>query len=187
MDEPLSSLDASLRDDMRELIRRLQRQGEHTTLLVTHDQQEAIRLADRVALIFDGRLHMFDRPSAFYERPASRKIAEFFGAENFLEGTVNGGQLHSGFGVLELAHPVEHGDCTVTIRPESVRLGDGDNAIRARVSEASYQGTHIRYTLQANSQSIVAHLPPHVRLTVGEETVVNLPADALWAFERRDG
>ena len=72
LDEPLSALDANLRGEMRELIKRLQRDGDYTTVFVTHDQEEAVVLADRIALLFDGELQMYDHPQAFYDRPASR-------------------------------------------------------------------------------------------------------------------
>ena len=90
LDEPLSNLDAHLRYEMRELILELQRKLKITTIFVTHDQQEAVILADRTALIFDGVLQQYGGPREFYENPASESVAKFFGAENFLEGVKTG-------------------------------------------------------------------------------------------------
>ena len=75
LDEPLSALDANLREEMRELVKEVQREGGYTTVFVTHDQEEAVVLADRISLLFDGKLLMYDKPQAFYDRPASRRIA----------------------------------------------------------------------------------------------------------------
>jgi len=71
LDEPLSNLDASLRKEMRQLVKEVQREGGYTTVFVTHDQEEAVVLADRIALLFEGRLRMYDRPQAFYDRPGT--------------------------------------------------------------------------------------------------------------------
>jgi putative spermidine/putrescine transport system ATP-binding protein len=78
---------------MRELVLRLQREGGHTTVFVTHNQEEAGVLADRIALIFDGRLQIYDRPDASYDRPATREVARFFGATNFIEGHAKNGSV----------------------------------------------------------------------------------------------
>ena len=87
---------------MRELVLRLQREGGHTTVFVTHDQEEALVLADRIALIFDGRLQMYDRPDAFYDRPATREVARFF-ATNFIEGHAKNGSVQTPLGNVELS------------------------------------------------------------------------------------
>jgi ABC-type Fe3+/spermidine/putrescine transport system ATPase subunit len=110
---------------MRELVLRLQREGGHTTVFVTHDQEEALVLADRIALIFDGRLQMYDRPDAFYDRPATREVARFFGATNFIEGHAKNGSVQTPLGNVELSRAPPPGAVTLTIRPEAVRLEGG--------------------------------------------------------------
>ncbi|MBA3562601.1 MAG: ABC transporter ATP-binding protein [Gammaproteobacteria bacterium] len=183
LDEPLSALDASLRDDMRELLLHLQRDGGHTTVFVTHDQQEAVRLGDRIGLMFAGRLSMYDEPEAFFERPPTRKIAEFFGATNFLEGEYADGVLRTAIGELKLAARVTPGRRTVVIRPESIRLGNGDNAFSARVLECRYLGTGMQYRFAIGSQTVVARLPADVTLTAGETVALQLPPAALWPID----
>jgi len=180
LDEPLSALDAGLREEMRELVHRLQRDSGRTMVFVTHDQQEAVRLADRIALVFDGRLEMLDTPEAFYARPATRRAAAFFGAVNFLPGEADAGWAQTPLGRLRIGCPAARGACTLTVRPEAVRLGGGDNAFTARVTEAAYRGTHVRYTLQHNGCGVVAELPPDTGWSPGELTEVRLPAAALW-------
>ena len=183
LDEPLSALDANLREEMRGLIKRLQREGGYTTVFVTHDQEEAVVLADRIALIFDGKLQMYDRPEAFYDRPVNRAAARFFGATNFIEGHSENGSVKTSLGELKLDEPAPHGDVTLTIRPEAVRIESGENSFPARVASATFLGTQVHYTLEAHDTSLRAALPPHVRLRVGDEITARLPAESLWAIE----
>ena len=183
LDEPFSALDANLREEMRELVLRLQREGGHTTVFVTHDQEEAVVLADRIALIFDGRLQMYERPEAFYDRPATRRVARFFGATNFIEGRAENGSARTPLGNLKLGRPAPPGAVTLTIRPEAVLLEGGENSFRARVLSASYLGTQVHYGLQTAGTTLRAALPPHVRLAVGDEVTARLPAESLWVVE----
>ncbi len=185
LDEPFSALDANLREEMRDLVLRLQREGGHTTVFVTHDQEEAVVLADRIALIFDGRLQMYDCPEAFYDRPATREVARFFGATNFIDGRANDGSVRTPLGDLRLEGTAPPGEVTLTIRPEAVRLEGGENSFRARVSSTSYLGTQVHYELRAAGTTLRAALPPHVRLAVGDEVTARLPATSLWVLDRR--
>ena len=185
LDEPLSALDANLRGTLRDLLREVQEEGGYTTVFVTHDQEEAVVLADRIALVTDGALRMYDRPEAFYDRPETREVAEFFGATNFIQGSGSGNSVTTPLGTFRLTSDTPAGDVTLTIRPEAVRLGDspnegGENSFVARVSEATYLGTQISYRLSAGETSLLAALPPHTRLAVGDETTVRLPAESLW-------
>ncbi len=187
LDEPFSALDAGLRAEMRTLVRDLQREGGYTTVFVTHDQEEAVVLADRIALLFDGELRMYDRPEVFYERPASRRIAEFFGAANFVRGRATNGTVETPLGRLRIAKTAPPGNVTLTIRPEAVRLGPpdegGENSFSARVTEAAYLGTRIACSLVAAGVELRVALPPHARPRVGDEVSARLPAESLWALE----
>ncbi len=194
LDEPLSALDANLREEMRALIKELQREGAHTTVFVTHDQEEAVVLADRIALLFDGELQMYDEPEAFYDRPSSVPVARFFGATNFLEGRTENGHVRTPLGNLKVrgsgARSSPAGKVTLTIRPEAVRLEAGENSFAARVAEATYLGTQVHYALtppDAPDLRLRAALPPHVRLGIGEEVTARLPAESLWVVEEASG
>lgn len=183
LDEPFSALDANLRSEMRELVKRLQREGDYTTIFVTHDQEEAVVLADRIALLFDGELQMYDRPQAFYDRPASMEVARFFGATNFLEGRAENGSVHTKLGDLRLENSGPPGDVTITIRPEAVRLEKGENSFPANIVAATYLGTQVHYTFDSRGTRIRAALPPHIRLKVGDEVTARLPAESLWVLK----
>lgn len=182
LDEPLSSLDAGLRDEMRALILTLQRETGVTTLVVTHDQTEAVILADRIALLLDGRLAQYATPDEIYRRPASRAVAEFFGGVNFLPGHAVKGVFHSDLGPLPLPHGQPDGNGTLTIRPEAIVLGPGPMARDATVLDCTFLGTQTRINLDLGGTRLLALTSPGaVRgLGPGDKVGVTLPPDALW-------
>jgi len=184
LDEPISNLDAHLRDEMRELIHSIQRQLGITTIFVTHDQEEAVVLADKIALMFDGELHQFDLPSTFYECPASARIARFFGGVNFLEGTKQGEQVETPLGVLHINHqPIADGPVILTVRPENLRLGEsGENAIQARIRSHVYVGTHTRFKVEAGARQfeVVAEAASVERFRDGDQLPLKLPREKIW-------
>ncbi|MCW2608326.1 MAG: ABC-type spermidine/putrescine transport system ATPase component [Frankiales bacterium] len=143
LDEPFSALDAGLRVEVRDLVRALQQELGVTTLFVTHDQEEAVSLADSVALMLDGRLEQHDVPRAFYDRPASLAVARFFGGRNEVPGQVWGGEVTSVLGTWPCALP--DGPGVVVVRPEAVRLGH--DGVAADVVASHYLGTHVSLTV----------------------------------------
>ncbi|MBL9050135.1 MAG: ABC transporter ATP-binding protein [Tabrizicola sp.] len=186
LDEPLSGLDPSLRDEMRGLIRELQRETGITTLVVTHDQAEAVTLSDRIALLLDGRLAQHGPPEDFYRRPASGTVARFFGGVNFLSGQVRAGVFHGPIGPLQLSEHVPDGDGTLTIRPEALRLGPGPNAHMAKVAGLTFLGTQTRVDLLIAGTALQMLAAPDqvAGLRAGAEILVSLPPDALWLLPR---
>jgi ABC-type Fe3+/spermidine/putrescine transport system ATPase subunit len=183
LDEPLSALDASLRGEMRELVREVQEQGGYTTVFVTHDQEEAVVLANRIVLLFEGRLQMYDEPQAFYDRPATRRIAGFFGATNFIPGRARDGRVETVLGDLSLSRAAPSGDVTLTIRPEAARLGPGENCFPARITRVVYLGTRMDCALEANGVNLRVIVPPDAGVREGQNVAVSLPAESLWALE----
>ena len=184
LDEPLSNLDAHLRLEMRDLIRALQRDLRITTIFVTHDQEEAVVLADRVALILDGRLRQYDTAQAFYRRPRDEAVARFFGGQNFVPGTLHDGTFQGALGRLALAEAGADGPGTLTIRPEAIRLGEGPNSLRARVNDRIYLGTQTRLKLQVGQIPLEAVLSPDQTEDIepGQEIVIHLPPQAIWVI-----
>jgi ABC-type Fe3+/spermidine/putrescine transport system ATPase subunit len=182
LDEPLSSLDPGLRDEMRLLIRDLQRETGITTVVVTHDQAEAVSLADRIALMLDGRLAQAGPPEDFYRRPATMPVARFFGGVNFLPGQSRGGLFHSPLGPLTLPPGAAEGDRILTIRPEALRPGSGTNSRDARIQAVTFLGTQTRVRLLVDGTDLEALIPPDQArgLTAGDTICVTLPPDALW-------
>lgn len=192
LDEPLANLDANLRLEMRELIRSIQREMGITTVFVTHDQEEAVMLADRIALMFDGILQQYDVPQSFYERPRTVKVAHFFRNENVLAGTKHGSTVQTALGTLEvdpfrIAQP--DGEVLVTVRPEEVRLivESKANVIQAKVLAQVYMGTHTQVQLEVQGLKWLAHGPTDFQTQIGATIPVALPKSHIWLLPASDG
>src|SRR5437764_8953036 len=128
LDEPLSALDAKVRSRLRDEIRRVQLEVGITTLFVTHDQEEALAIADRVGVMNKGRLEQLGPPTTIYSRPATPFVAEFVGLTNKLEGSVKDGEVEVRGVRLPLVKPdTADGPATALISPEALSLaGDGE-------------------------------------------------------------
>jgi iron(III) transport system ATP-binding protein len=123
LDEPFSSLDASLRASVREEVRSILHEAGQTALLVTHDQEEALSITDRVAVMFDGRLHQLADPETLYREPATREVAAFVGDADLVDGTRAASYMvDTPLGRLATVGPVESDEVTVVVRPENVSL-----------------------------------------------------------------
>jgi iron(III) transport system ATP-binding protein len=158
LDEPLSNLDAKIRVQVRAEIRKLQKELGITTVYVTHDQEEALTLSDRIAVLNQGKLFQVGAPRELYERPANRFVADFIGINNLVDGTVRavdatGGRLTVDSALGELrALPSERlraGEkCVVCVRPENVAVGEGGgerNFVKGAIAFAAYLGNTLRY------------------------------------------
>ncbi|MBC8791802.1 MAG: ABC transporter ATP-binding protein [Tagaea sp. CACIAM 22H2] len=157
-DEPLSNLDAKLRRRVREDIRDLQRDLNLTVAYVTHDQQEALAVSDRVIVMSNARIAQMGAPRELYEAPASLFVADFMGDSNLIDATVervSGDQALVKIGVTSLELPsrgTKPGPCKVSIRPESLSVTASvpqGPAIPGTIRKAAYLGTHMEYTLAA--------------------------------------
>ena len=184
LDEPLSNLDAKLRLEMRGEIRRICRQFELTSVYVTHDQQEALSIADRIAILDAGRLLQVGQPAEVYRRPRNRFVAEFIGEGNFLPGRVRSRngltevELEDGT-VLRPSAPTEGGPAagskvTICLRPEALRIAEGQpaaQAVRAKLVETTYLGQLAQHRFQWHSDSLrVSELNPRpARFQPGQE------------------
>ena len=185
LDEPLSNLDAHLRFEMRDLIRNLQQSMGITTIFVTHDQEEAVVLADQVALILDGRLKQYDKPDVFYKRPIDVLTAQFFGGQNFIKGTSNNNLFNSNIGEFTLPQNCLKGSGILTFRPENVQIGKAPknlNTIKAKIIDKIFLGTQTRLKLSINDEVIqVIANPNEVEETdTGIEIDINVPPSSLW-------
>jgi ABC-type Fe3+/spermidine/putrescine transport system ATPase subunit len=184
LDEPLSNLDAHLRDEMRDLIRTIQRELGITMVFVTHDQEEAVVLADRIALMFDGVLQQYDVPDRFYERPATVRVARFFGGLNFIPGMYRAGQIETSIGCFNAAEAnIAEGKAVLSIRPEAIVLGgDGENVVRGRLQSHVYVGTHTRCKIRIGDQLLEVVTEPDVarNLHDGEDIPLYFPPNKIW-------
>ncbi len=154
MDEPLSNLDAKLRVEMRNVIKRIQRQIGITTVYVTHDQEEALAISDRIAVMHDGVIQQIDTPKRLYQRPANIFVSTFIGLSNILSATVKNGQLDMGHGyVVESPYlrpeNRDAGGVLVAVRPEEFLIvGKDQPGIPATVRSSVFLGINLHYFLE---------------------------------------
>ncbi|MFI6296934.1 ABC transporter ATP-binding protein [Nonomuraea sp. NPDC050790] len=176
LDEPLSALDAKVRVNLREEIRRLQLGLGITTIFVTHDQEEALSIADRVAVLRNGRLEQCGAPAEVYDRPATPFVAEFVGTMNHLAGRVSGDRVT----VLGQLLPVDgeapqDPSVDVLVRPEAVQVTPDEDG-RAEILAASFRGASVRLRVALEGGEVLADVPGHeaVRLAAGTKVSVRL-------------
>ncbi|MET8986624.1 ABC transporter ATP-binding protein [Nonomuraea wenchangensis] len=172
LDEPLSALDAKVRLTLREEIRRLQLDLGITTVFVTHDQEEALSVADRVAVLREGRLEQVGAPAEVYDRPATPFVAEFVGTMNHLAGRLGGDRVSVLDQSLPVDGPVPDGaDVDVLVRPEAVRVEPVEDG-SAEVLAASFRGASVRLRLAVDGGEVLADVPGHEAARLGPGTRV---------------
>jgi putative spermidine/putrescine transport system ATP-binding protein len=164
LDEPLSALDAKVRSRLRDEIRRIQLEVGITTLFVTHDQEEALAIADRVGVMQAGKLEQLGPPTVVYSRPATPFVAEFVGLTNRIPGTVRNGEVDVRGVTMPLVHPdVADGPATVLVRPEAVSLSvDGepaDGPLAGTVIAVAFLGATSRVTVDLGDMRVLAQMP----------------------------
>jgi ABC-type Fe3+/spermidine/putrescine transport system ATPase subunit len=201
LDEPLGALDKKLREQMQIEIRALQRALGITTLFVTHDQEEALTLADRIAVMEGGRVVQVGTPTAIYEQPRSRFVSDFIGVSNFLAGRVvdrQGAAVVVDTGAFRVhacgGGGLAPGDCVeVVLRPEKIRLSPEPpaepNAVRGQIENLVYLGAVTFYYLRlAGDQRLVvmeqnqAPRPPGAGHAVGATIYASWAADSALAL-----
>lgn len=166
MDEPLSNLDLKLRHTMRNTIRKIQQDLGITTIFVTHDQEEAMSMADRVAVMSRGKVVQVGTPTDLYSNPQSPFIADFVGSSNLFKGTVVGKEGDytivqlNGFRIKS-ATKIDKKEVDIIIRPENIRLvneqqpNDSVNVLEGKVSIPTYFGATVRYELEVGSHNFM--------------------------------
>lgn len=200
LDEPLSNLDARLRAQMGSEFRALQKRLGITSLYVTHDQEEAMTLSDRVVVMQAGRVLQIGTPEEIYQRPRSREVATFFGSPNLIQATVTAcsrvddGEFELAVrgigweGSCRAGEAVAAGaDVLVMVRPENVRLGDeatnGNAAgtmLSGKVVQASFHGARRSVTVEVNGSLMKAEVPAMASL--GEQVTVTIDERTAWAL-----
>jgi putative spermidine/putrescine transport system ATP-binding protein len=191
LDEPLAALDRKLREDVRLELKRLQRSLNLTTLLVTHDQDEALSLSDRVVVLDRGRVQQIGTPAELYRRPSNRFVADFLGSANLFDGVLrrqenefvvmleNGASLPTGGAAGGEGRPI-----SVMIRPERIRLRPRDLSagVDATVLECIYHGSAVRYVvgLAAGFEMMALTQDPAPVFAPGTEVKLEWSAEDLW-------
>jgi iron(III) transport system ATP-binding protein len=183
-DEPLSNLDARLRRQMREEIRELQQRLGLTVVYVTHDQQEAMAVSDRIIVMNAGRIEQQGEPRELYERPATPFLARFMGESNPLRGSVrrvDAGHVCVKLGDVEFNVPdasAVDGEATIAVRPEAIAVDlapGGNGSLAGVIAKSSYLGTHMEYSIDTAAGPVFATCPKVERpLVVGTAVALSL-------------
>jgi putative spermidine/putrescine transport system ATP-binding protein len=194
LDEPLSALDAKIRASLRREIRTIQQRLGITTIFVTHDQEEALSMSDRVVVMSSGRADQIGTPHQVYNRPTTRFVAGFVGTLNTFDATVTDpatGAVRLGDSTVVLNRAIDAASgaaITLALRPESANLGagnPGDVTLTGRITEVQFLGAIIRITADLGGHDLTldtfnrAQTPPP---KIGEEVTISLPPDGLVAL-----
>ena len=193
LDEPLSALDAKVRTRLRHEVKQLQRRLGVTTIMVTHDQEEALAVADRIVVMERGRILQVGTPEQIYREPATAFVADFVGTMNFLAAMTTAHGVTLGGIVLRCEHGMSGPDqaVTVAIRPEDLVLGAGadaePNVWPVQVESIEFLGSFVRVTLAFGTMHDAVLLIADVsinrlrrtHLAAGQEHLVALPADRI--------
>jgi putative spermidine/putrescine transport system ATP-binding protein len=195
LDEPMSALDAKLREEMQIELRLLQQRLGITTIVVTHDQREAITMADRIVVMSDGRLEQVGPPQEVYARPATPFVARFIGKANMLHGEVRAGRVETAIGSFAVEPPASFLDgsaVTLACRPERTVLAHargpaspvGSNKVRASVTFVRDLGPVREIHLRAGDCPLICELPysDQTPYAAGESVELTLPPETLRVF-----
>ena len=194
LDEPLGALDRKLREEMQIELKLLQSQLGITFIFVTHDQEEAMSMSDRIAIMLEGHIEQLADPETVYERPSSAFVAGFIGRNNFWTGTSSGNGVQADDGtVFVVARPDEHvptgAPALAAIRPESLILHSSDpgvstNVLRGEVAGVSHFGDTLQYVVRTGNRTIIVLTPRAnaVRLHSGDTVWATWGADDVYMF-----
>jgi putative spermidine/putrescine transport system ATP-binding protein len=199
LDEPLSALDAKIRVRLRTVIKRLQQDLGVTLIYVTHDQEEALALADRVVIMRDGRFRQIGTPFEIYKRPQTSFVAEFVGTSNFISGFRTGDCIQCGSRKLAVAGADGVGDdgdtIHLAIRPESIEVVGSkvtieectpENIVETRAEVINFLGAVVRITFLMEEEEMFIDIPEKdfekMTLARGDKLTLHFPPDAFYAY-----
>lgn len=161
LDEPLSNLDAKLRLVLREEIRKIKDKLNLTVIFVTHDQEEAISISDRIVVLNKGSIQQLDKPSVVYNRPKNKFVSTFVGNSNFLTGSIVEKENQKRFENDIISFPVDESfinnnvdEITLLVRPEQVKLNK-ESSIQGEITNIIYNGNFVRYFIRINEQEFM--------------------------------
>jgi len=185
LDEPLAALDRLLRERLAQDLQRILHTIHQTALYVTHDQEEAFSIADRVIILNAGQVEQDDTPQAIYQRPATPFVARFLGFDNLIPAEGQGKHASTALGLLPLPHPA-NGRLLLLLHPQGLHIGShGAHTLRGTVTGSSYRGAIYRLELQAGEQRLGVDLSAAASLPRTGETVTLSfdPAEAIQVFQ----
>ena len=189
-DEPLSNLDAKLRAEMRVELRELQRRLDITSVYVTHDQEEALAISDRVIVMNVGVIEQIGTPEAIYNRPTSRFVADFVGSANLIKGRVAGPDVFEAEGGTRLRFSAPHAptgnETEVAVRTAYIDLRgqDGDNQLPGHVRQRMFHGDFVQYIIECAAGRLIVRRPPVNLLEEGAPVTVSFSPEHTVLLQR---
>ena len=196
LDEPLSNLDAKLRIEMQVEIKRIQKELGITTIIVTHDHEEAVSLADRVIVMHEGKIQQIGRPNEIFEHPCSAFVADFMGFSTFIQGTIGpeegekrpvtcSGKLL--YVPSAAAEGIEAGSpVTLAVRSENIQLAEeeGENTLSGTISAVTYKGTTTRLeVVGCVAETVCSAVNAYTQRQLGETVLVHIPAQRICVYK----
>jgi spermidine/putrescine transport system ATP-binding protein len=194
LDEPLGALDLKLRKEMQVELSTLHRELGLTFVMVTHDQEEALSLSDRIAVMNQGNIEQIDSPTCIYEQPKTPFVADFIGETNLLHGKIEGFYsanlwviTDNGLKVKakpsEVSNSLTSGLVVVSVRPEKIQLSllpptDDTNAFEGRLQTVMYLGTHVYYVVELRSGDRLTVMQPNTCVIPSQDTPIYVSWDA---------
>lgn len=188
LDEPLGALDRKLREEMQIEIKRIHEQVGATTLMVTHDQEEAMSMGDRIAVMRDGTIEQVGTPEEVYYRPKTRFVAEFMGRSNVLHGYArivgNEAFFETSDGFVLRLNELTRGEGYVAIKPEKMKISKerGKTGLEGTIISSVFEGDHVRYEVKVGESMVrVIDFDTYKRYKVGEHVYLHVsPEDIVW-------
>lgn len=185
LDEPFSQLDVPLRAEMRALVRNLHDSSGVTTLFVTHDQGEAVEIADQIVVMLDGKLEASGSPEELYAAPPTLASARFLGVGNELRGVASHGTFTLAGMAIDVGNPSFAGPAVLVVRPESLALTASTDrgALGVSIDSVQFAGTHLVVSAITDDQQVVTvHVAVGTAVRVGERAGVTVPAERCTVF-----
>jgi iron(III) transport system ATP-binding protein len=181
LDEPFSNLDAGLRGSTRDEVRQILKRTGTTAILVTHDQEEAMTFADRLAVMRSGQLEQVGSPEGVYARPETAFVASFLGRTNLIRGEGHGSVARTPLGELALARPA-HGQVLLSVRPEALSFGANGAGARVRVIQREFKGHDLTFTCllaDGERQRLMVQTGPSCPVQVGDVVTLGVAGAAV--------
>jgi spermidine/putrescine transport system ATP-binding protein len=195
LDEPLGALDLKLRKEMQVELSTLHRELELTFVMVTHDQEEALSLSDRIAVMHHGRIEQIDTPNRIYEQPKTAFVADFIGDTNLFQGKIEGAHpamlwivtdkgLRMKVRLPEMSEPLTSGPVVVSVRPEKIQISlsqpdEQMNWFEGRLRNVMYLGTHVHYLVELLTGDLLTVMQPN---STADPPSPNTPVYVYWMF-----
>jgi ABC-type spermidine/putrescine transport systems, ATPase components len=195
LDEPLGALDLKLRKEMQLELKRIQHEVEITFVHVTHDQEEAMTMADRIVIMDGGHIEQVGTPSELYERPRTAFVAGFLGVSNLLDGEVVGeGTVKLSDGTIVRVPPAaldRVGTVQIGVRPEKLRIGgDEENRLAGTVTESAYIGVSTQYILETQAGPVTVYVQndrPGGQVATGERLTLSWSPESTFVVDALEG